>query len=161
MRRKITLLIFVLINFCTSIYGNIDIGATAVVSPTSPMYGATNQTVTITIQNFGTDTIHFAQTNATIAVSITGASTQFFNLTVNSDSLLPGSTKNIVVTGLCDLSVPGIHVFNVVATISGDSNNGNDAMPTPVNITVTLHYVLLLLKQLLLHYPIFRHPLLT
>lgn len=136
MRRKITLLFFVLINFCTYIHANIDIGATAVVSPTSPMYGASNQTVTITIQNFGTDTIHFAQTNATIAVTITGASNQFFNITVNSDSLLPGNTKNIIVTGVCDLSVPGVHVFNAVATIGGDSNNGNDAMPAPVNITV-------------------------
>jgi gliding motility-associated-like protein len=135
--KKIVLFLFVIFGVATTTsFANIDISTTNITSPVSPMYGAINQTVIVTIKNQGTDTILFSSNNALVTVNVTGASTQSFNITLNSGSLLPGDTLNVNVTNLCNLSVAGTHIFNATTTILGDSNTGNDALSSPINIVV-------------------------
>src|SRR5690606_38778022 len=77
--------------------------------------------------------IDFSVTPMTVDVNITGASTQNFNVVINTGTLGAGATSNYVVTTTCDLTAVGIHTFSVTTTVSGDADSGNDVL-APVDI---------------------------
>jgi gliding motility-associated-like protein len=122
--------------FSFSVYGQVDVGATALVNPTTPYCGSSNQSVIVTITNFSASTINFTVNNVTVNVSVTGASIQTFNSPViNTGSLASGASMNVLVTTVCDLSAIGIHSINATTVNFSDVNLSNNAM-TQVDVVV-------------------------
>jgi len=113
-----------------------DMGVTSLISPVSPTCASNNQTVVVSIKNYGSGTIDYSIDTVIVTVDISGASTQTFNDTLFSGTLASNSLQNVTVTTLCDLSAIGTHIFNIYTTIlSGDLNTLNDTL-TLVNILV-------------------------
>jgi len=122
---------------CAQLFSQVDVGATTLVNPTSPICGNSNQPITVTIFNYSASTINFAVNNVTVNVSITGASIQTFNSPViNTGSLASGASMNVLVTPSCNLSAIGVHTFNATTVNFSDGNAGNNAMPF-IDVTVT------------------------
>lgn len=112
-----------------------DVGAITLVTPISPMCPDTNQTVTVTIQNFDAATIDFSVDTVTVTVDVTGASGQNFNVILNTGTLISGGKLNVVVTTMADMVANGVHVFDAYTTLAGDVDILNDSI-TPMYITV-------------------------
>ena len=110
-----------------------DLGALALVAPTSPMCAATNQTITVTVKNYGATTIDFSVTHFTVTVNISGASTQYFDTGLNSGTLAAGATLDVIVTTIADLSASGTQIFDASTVPPYDGNPANNSMNT-VNI---------------------------
>ncbi|HOZ52764.1 MAG TPA: hypothetical protein PLU17_12950, partial [Chitinophagaceae bacterium] len=112
-----------------------DMGVSAFVSPNaSGCYSATEDIV-VTIKNYGSAAIDFSTTSASVVCDISGAITS--TLTVNPTGiLLPGATMNITLTPSINMTVNGTYVFNPYTVLSGDLNNSNDALSSPITRTV-------------------------
>ncbi|OFY87116.1 MAG: hypothetical protein A3F72_16550 [Bacteroidetes bacterium RIFCSPLOWO2_12_FULL_35_15] len=120
-------------------YFPIDVGAKKLISPVANGCSGTNETLTIGVKNYGTDTLNFILNPLTINVNITGASTQSFNTVISSGTLLPDSIFSAIVTTAANFSAAGTHVINSTATISGDGSNGNNSFANPISyITTTI-----------------------
>jgi len=104
----------------------IDLGATALVSPAAAGCYGSADSVTVTIENYGIDTLDFSTLNATIAVNVTGASTQSVMETLSTGMLLPGATMDVTFASTVDLSNQGQHDFEIYTSISGDGDASND-----------------------------------
>src|SRR3989344_1608297 len=128
--------------FCALLFGSallaqVDVGATSIVNPTSPICGNSNQPIDVVIFNYSPSTINFAVNNVTVNVSITGASIQTFNSPViSSGSLASGASMVVNVTPSCNLSAIGTHTFNATTVNFSDVNASNNAMP-PADVIVT------------------------
>lgn len=133
--RKIALITAMLCTLLTT-SAQVDVGASALITPTSPICGSSSQSIVVEITNYAASTINFAINNVTVNVSITGASIQTFNSPVlTSGSLAPGASMNVVVTASCNLSAAGTHTFNATTVNFSDVNNSNNAI-APVDIIV-------------------------
>jgi parallel beta-helix repeat protein len=117
-----------------------DIGAAALVTPVAGACFGPNETVTIRIQNYGLDTLNFAATPATVNASVTGVNPVTFpTVTVNTGTLIPGASLNVVVSTSYNMGVNGTYNFNATATIPGDGNAINDPMPSAsLNVTAII-----------------------
>ncbi len=115
----------------------IDIGAKKMISPAANGCSGINETVTIGVKNYGTNTLNFSLTPMTLNVSISGASTQSFSTVISSGILLPDSIFNAVSTVIANFSAVGTHIINATATLSGDGNNGNNSFAIPASFVVT------------------------
>lgn len=114
-----------------------DLGATALVTPVPFGCFGPNETVTVRIQNYGLDTLDFSVTPATITASASGVNPVTFTpVTVNTGTLIPGATLDVLITSNFNMSVNGVYTFNASATVTGDGNQINDAM-APVSMNVT------------------------
>ena len=87
-----------------------------------------NEDVVVTVQNFGPTTIDFSVDNMTINVDVAGASTQNFSTLVNTGTLDPDSTLDVLVTSSCDLTAAGQHDFTITTVVAGDGNPANDIL---------------------------------
>ncbi|MGQ0826881.1 MAG: HYR-like domain-containing protein [Bacteroidota bacterium] len=112
-----------------------DVGATALVIPASPMCPDTNQTVTVTIQNFDVASIDFSVDSVVVVVAVSGASSQNFNIVLTTGTLISGGKQNVIVTTIADLSANGVYVFEAYTTLAGDVDISNDSI-TPVSVNV-------------------------
>lgn len=128
--------------FCALLFSNVllaqvDVGATSILNPTTPVCGNSNQPIDVVIFNYSPSTINFAINNVTVNVSITGASIQTFNSPViSSGSLASGASMVVNVTPSCNLSAIGTHTFNATTVNFSDVNPVNNAMaPTDVIVT--------------------------
>lgn len=115
----------------------IDIGAKNVITPAANGCSGINETITIGVKNYGTNTLNFSITPMTLNVNISGASTQSFNTVISSGILLPDSIFNAVSTAIANFSAVGTHIINATATLSGDGNNGNNSFAIPTSFIVT------------------------
>jgi hypothetical protein len=115
----------------------IDIGAKNVITPATNGCSGINETITIGVKNYGTNTLNFSITPMTLNVSISGASTQSFSTVISSGILLPDSIFNAVSTAIANFSAVGTHIINATATLSGDGNNGNNSFAIPTSFIVT------------------------
>ena len=123
--------------FCVPFFSQVDVGATVLVNPISPLCGNPIQPITVTIFNYSLAPINFVTDNVTVNVSITGASIQTFNSPViNTGSLASGASMNVLVTPSCNLSAAGVHTFNATTVNFSDVNPFNNFIPV-TNITVT------------------------
>ncbi len=115
-----------------------DMGATALVSPITPICAAVNQSVVVKIKNFNAGTIDFTVDTVVVTVEITGASTQTFTDTVYSGTLAFDSVQNVTITALCDLSAVGTHIFKAYTSVlSSDASALNDTLAL-ANIVVNV-----------------------
>lgn len=116
-----------------SVGPTLDMLALQLVAPTSSCFG-TNQTVTVRVRNNGVATINFATNNVTINSSVTGPNPQIFGpVVLNTGTLAPNATQDVVVSTTYDMTLPGSYVFNASTTLVSDQNTSNDAM-TPVTV---------------------------
>lgn len=107
-----------------------DLGVVGINSPLSPMC-ASKPTLVVTLFNYASVDHYFAADRAIISVSVTGASTQNFNFSINSGTLTAGSSAQYVVANPVDLTVVGTHHFDAtVSIVTGDADSTNNALPT-------------------------------
>jgi hypothetical protein len=113
----------------------LDMGATALVAPLATgCYGAI-ENVTITVKNYGTALIDFTVNPTTITTNVTGAVTQTLSNTLSSGTLAAGSSMNVNMSTILDMSTVGTYTFNAFTTVTGDENAANNAM-SPATRTV-------------------------
>ena len=97
-----------------------DIGVTSIVAPGSTCGLTGTEDVTVSIENFGTNT----QSNFPVSYQINGG-------TVITESiagpLSAGNTINHTFSATADLSASGIYVFDVWTSLPGDFNTSNDS----------------------------------
>ncbi|MBI5220098.1 MAG: SprB repeat-containing protein, partial [Bacteroidia bacterium] len=137
MKKQITK-IFAIATICSAFALNAeaqDMGATALVKPTSPMCAASNQVVTVTIKNFSASDIDFSTNPTDVVVDMTGPIAQSFTVTISTGTLVTTGTMNVDVTTAADLSAAGTYIINANTVVAGDLNATNDAM-IPVSIIV-------------------------
>lgn len=101
------------------LYGD-DIGVISITSPVSGSYLTEEETVSITLQNFGA----FDQTGFDVSYSVNGAEpvTETISGPLNSESTLDYTFNDKV-----DLSVIGFYDLTVSTSLPGDANVANDA----------------------------------
>jgi hypothetical protein len=117
----------------------LDMGPTALVAPLPGVIYTANEDVIVTVENFGPTTIDFSVDNMTINVDVAGASTQNFSTLVNTGTLDPDSTLDVLVTSICDLTAAGQHDFTITTVVAGDGNPANDVLLA--SITLPVHRV--------------------
>jgi hypothetical protein len=105
----------------------IDMAATEVVSPGNGCFTA-NQDVVIRVKNQGAQIINFGFNNATIQTNITGVNPQNFTTIVNTGSLQPGATQDIVVATGYNMLAAGNYIINSSIVVLGDANAANNAI---------------------------------
>lgn len=110
-----------------------DVSATAILTPTQTCLG-TSETIKIRVKNTGNQSLNFANDTLTVTATISGALTDTLTTTVTSGTLASGATLDVTL-GTLDLSTPGEYIFNAHASIAGDGNPANDAMPTVTRFT--------------------------
>jgi hypothetical protein len=115
----------------------VDLAATALVSPASGQgCYSTAESVVVSVRNAGAQTLDFAANPATVTVAVTGAVTQTLTGTVNTGTLAAGASQNVTVAPTLDMSAAGTYTFTISATVTGDQNTTNDALPAAVTRTV-------------------------
>ncbi|WP_034260252.1 proprotein convertase P-domain-containing protein [Altibacter lentus] len=96
-----------------------DIGATAITSPNTGE-GLGNETVTITMENFGTA----AQSNFDVSYSINGGTPVVETV---AGPIAPGATLSYTFATLADLSAAGTYNIESSTQLAADGDNTNDA----------------------------------
>jgi len=124
-------------------YGNIvsfapsaiDMGALALVTPTTSGCYTSTETVKVQIKNYSNTSIDFAVDNVTVNAAVTGTNaTVFTPVVLNSGTLASGATQDVIFSSNYDMSANGIYTFNASTTVTGDGISTNDAI-TAVEIT--------------------------
>ncbi|MBL4655689.1 MAG: PKD domain-containing protein, partial [Bacteroidia bacterium] len=103
-----------------------DVGVISIDAPQSACGLSVNETVTVTVQNFGTN----SQSNIPVSYTVD------FGLPVNetiTNTISPGGTLSYTFTAAADLSNLGNHNINVSTTLFSDGNNSNDATSITVD----------------------------
>lgn len=116
----------------------VDMGATALVSPLVNACFSSNETVTVTIRNYGTNMIDFSVLPVSVDASVTGPNPQVFpTVVVNTGTLAPNATQNVVVATGYNMSAAGTYAFSAFTTVAGDGIPSNDAMPSANRIVIS------------------------
>jgi len=108
-----------------------DIGVVSIDTPISGVLTATED-VTVTIRNFGSNTI----TNPDVQYDIDSGTAVVE--TTNVGDIDPGDTASYTFTATADLSGAGPFTINAKTNLGGDSNTGNDATSKVVEQIVGL-----------------------
>lgn len=115
----------------------LDIGATALAAPAAPACYGNNETVTVTIKNYGVSTADFSVNNANVNVNVTGPNPQTLTTTITSGTLTVGATMNVQVATGYNMSAAGTYTFNANTSVpAGDYDPANDAMTAVTRTTV-------------------------
>ena len=114
----------------------VDMGVQVLVAPLGTC-ATSGKTVTVRIKNFSTKKIDFSISPVTVYGSVSGPNPSSFNpITLNSDTLTAGGTKDIVLSTSYDMSNLGTYTFDSYTSVSGDASTSNDAMGS-TNIVIT------------------------
>ncbi|MCC7302620.1 MAG: PKD domain-containing protein [Bacteroidia bacterium] len=117
----------------------IDMGATMLVSPLVNGCFTSTETVTVTIRNYGTNLIDFSLLPVSVDASVTGPNPQTFTtVIVNTGTLAPNATQNVVVATGYDMSAAGTYTFSAFTTVAGDGLPANDAMAAANRVVVSV-----------------------
>lgn len=106
-------------SFVTSLHAD-DIGVTGILSPVSGSYLSDEETVTVTIRNFGANT----QANFDVSFVLNGGIPVTEQV---AGTLMAESEMTYTFTATADLSVIGDHELTVTTSLPGDAVPGNDA----------------------------------
>lgn len=109
----------------------IDLGAYEFVSPVLNGCFSANETIILSIYNFGTADIDFSVNPATVDVVVSGVNPVVFpTVNVSTGVLLSGDTMQIVISTNYDMSLAGTYNFDATATVTGDGNIVNNDLST-------------------------------
>jgi hypothetical protein len=115
----------------------VDLGAFALALPPNVECFGSTETVSITIKNYGSNTVDFSVTPVTVNASVSGPNPQTFSpVIVNSGTLASGATQNVTITTTYNMSSFGTYTFSASTSIAGDGNSANDAMTPQQRIHV-------------------------
>src|ERR1051326_2964848 len=105
-----------------------------VAPPPSPGCITGNQTVTVTVKNYGSNSLDFSVTPLTVNCSVTGPNPMTFPAVVISSGVLaPNATQNVVISTTYNMTANGTYSFTASTSISGDGNSSNDSFG-PYNV---------------------------
>jgi hypothetical protein len=114
------------------VVAGLNMSAEALLTPavsTTGCYTAA-ETVTVRIRNNGTTIVDFAATPVTVTVNVTGAATQTLTATLNSGTLATSATMDVILPATLNMSAAGLYTFNGSTSVTGDTNPGDNAMPS-------------------------------
>ena len=110
----------------------VDVGVSALVAPAVVTGCLTaTETVTVTLTNFGANTIDFSVNNVTVTVTATGGYSSSVLLT--SGILGSGLTQNVTMPATINMTAAGTYTFVGTGTVTGDVqplNNSNTTVRT-------------------------------
>lgn len=115
----------------------VNVGLSAMVTP-GPVAGCyTNaETVTVTLNNYGVNPIDFSVDPATVTVTTnTGYNS---SIVISTGVLAASGTQNVTMPATIDMTTTANYTFNGSATVVGDVNTLNDAMPTVSRSVIAL-----------------------
>ncbi|MEM6343317.1 MAG: choice-of-anchor J domain-containing protein [Bacteroidota bacterium] len=115
----------------------IDLEPLALVNPTGLGCFSGNEDVIVRIGNTGTDTVQFANNNATIDVGILGPILTTYSTTVNTGSLSPGDSLEVIVTNAGNFATFGIYDMTISVSTLADANTINDTLKDEVTQNIT------------------------
>ncbi len=119
----------------------VDVGAAALTAPAGTACYSNAETVTVQVKNYGAGAINMASTPITVTTNVTGAVTQTLTGTLNTGTLASGATTTVTMSTTLDMTPVGVYTFNSSATVTGDQDATNNAMPVATRsggtITVT------------------------
>ena len=105
----------------------IDLSAKSILYPIDNSCDfASADSIVVLIKNFGMQDINFANTPATITVGIDGINPDTIIYTINTGTLLSGTTSSVTVTTNYDLSANGEYIIDAHTSIANDGNSIND-----------------------------------
>jgi hypothetical protein len=105
-----------------------DVRLTALVAPgNSGCYSAT-EPVTVTVLNNTNFPLDLSANPVTVSVTATGGYSS--STVINSGIIAANGTQNVTLPATIDLTVAGTYTFNGSATVTGDINTANDALPS-------------------------------
>ncbi|MBL0047299.1 MAG: T9SS type A sorting domain-containing protein [Bacteroidetes bacterium] len=108
----------------------INVGAVELVSPQQGSCFSSAEQVVVKIKNFGSNTLNFASNPLTLSSNVVGVNPIIFPAKlVNSGTLAPFTSMNIVVSNSYNMSTTGNYTFLASASVAGDGDIQNDAMP--------------------------------
>ena len=114
----------------------IDIAPVALAAPAVNACYTASETVSVRIQNLGSQSIDFSTNPVTVNCSSTATNPMVFPpVIVNTGVLATAATLDVVITNNYDMSVSGVYTFTASTSISGDGNPANDVM-APVTLPV-------------------------
>jgi hypothetical protein len=114
---------------------NNDIGVFSLISPDASGCYSPNQNVTLSVKNFGANTIDFAVTPATVTANITGALITNLVTTINSGTLAANTAMNVTFPTPINMVPNGAYTFNAFTTFVPDPNAGNNNLVPAVTRT--------------------------
>ena len=98
-------------------------------------YGA-NENLIVTVKNTGNRVHDFTINPINIESTVTGPTPQNYSLQINSDSLMPDSSRNYLITSILKLSRPGAYnISSQIVPLIPDSNTINDFISLQINST--------------------------
>ena len=107
----------------------VDMAPVSLTTPQPNLCYSTTETVTIRLQNFGSQMIDFSVNPVTLSSSVAGPNPQVFApVVINTGTLATSGTLDVVVSTTYDMSAPGIYTFSASTNTSGDGNPANDNM---------------------------------
>ncbi len=116
----------------------LDVGISALVSPTDISgycYGS-SEIFTVSLTNFGLDTVFLANTPVTVQAVLSGiAPNTYAPIVLSTGNLAPGESMDVLIDSNLDMSLTGDYTFDATTVVIGDGNAMNDAM-LPVTISV-------------------------
>ena len=115
----------------------VDMGATALVAPTSTGCYSNTENVVVTIKNYGATSIDLTTSPVTVICNVSGAATATLTATPTG-TIAPGATLNVTLSPTLNMTGNGTYVFNAYTSLAGDGNSANDFLPAPVNRIVGL-----------------------
>ena len=105
----------------------IDVSPVSLVAPVPDQCYTANETVTVRVQNIGSQTIDFSTEPLTVNCSVAGPNPQVFPpVVINSGTLAPSSTQDVVITTTYDMTLTGTYSFTASANTPNDANALND-----------------------------------
>lgn len=123
------------INIANNIDG-FDVGITALTSPAAgPGCYGTNETVSVTLKNYGPETINFAATPVTVTTNLTGPTTQAYTTTISSGTLAPWATMSVTVATNVNMWSAGTYTINSAASITPEYDASNNSMLAVTRVT--------------------------
>ncbi|MDO7848805.1 T9SS type A sorting domain-containing protein [Hymenobacter sp. M29] len=118
---------------------NVDLAATALVSPTATQgcYSSA-ETVTVTVSNVGAQALDFSVNPATVTATVTTPTgPQTLTGSITTGTLAVGATQNVTLSSTLNMAAAGTYTFAIAATVTGDGNTANDALtPAPTRTVV-------------------------
>ena len=107
----------------------LNVGLSALVSPANPVTGClTNaESVIVTLTNFDLSPIDFSVNPVTVTVTTSGGYSS--TTTLNTGTLAAAGNMSVTMPATIDMTGRATYTFNGSATVVGDVNTSNDAMP--------------------------------
>lgn len=118
---------------CKYFYGvpMVDMGIVNMITPDSGQCFSSSEPIKVTIKNYGSLAINFAQLPVTIHTSVSAPiPITIPNVIVNTGLLQPGASAPITIVNNLDMNHMGDYIFNIWTSVPSDGDHTNDSMET-------------------------------